>query len=89
MEIVILPLFNIKDLLIQICIVTIKIIFVGIDLGLKTYATQSDGKIAKFPKRKILKLEKKIEKIQRILSHKRLLHEKKYGKKLMNMMGMK
>ena len=54
---------------------------VGIDLGLKTYATQSDGKIAKFPKRKILKLEKKIEKMQRILSHKRLLHEKKYGKK--------
>lgn len=43
---------------------------VGIDLGLKTYAVQSDGKVAIFPKKKILKLEKKIRKVQSIMSKK-------------------
>jgi putative transposase len=43
---------------------------VGIDLGLKTFATQSDGKISKLPKQKIIKIEKRIKKLQRILSKK-------------------
>lgn len=43
---------------------------VGIDLGLKTFAIQSDNKIAKLPKQKIIKIEKKIKKLNQILSKK-------------------
>lgn len=43
---------------------------VGIDLGLKTYATQSDNKVAIFPKSKILKLEKRINRLNFIMSKK-------------------
>ena len=43
---------------------------VGIDLGLKTFATQSDNKITKLPKQKIIKIENKIKVFQRVLSKK-------------------
>lgn len=43
---------------------------VGIDLGLKTFATQSDNLVSKFPKAKILKLEERIKRLQKILSKK-------------------
>ncbi len=43
---------------------------VGIDLGLKTFAVQSDNRISKIPKQKILKLEKRINKLNQILSEK-------------------
>ena len=43
---------------------------VGIDVGLKTFAVQSDNKISKLPKRKIIKIEKRINKLNKILSKK-------------------
>lgn len=43
---------------------------VGIDLGLRTFATQSDNIISKFPKRKIIKLENRIKRLNHILSKK-------------------
>lgn len=43
---------------------------IGIDLGIKTFATQSDNRISKLPKQKIIKLEKKINVLQRVLSKK-------------------
>ncbi len=43
----------------------------GIDLGLKTFAIQSDGKISKLPKQKIIKIEKRIKKLNQILSKKK------------------
>jgi putative transposase len=43
---------------------------IGIDLGLKIYATQSDGLITEFPKQRIITLENKIKKLQQILSNK-------------------
>ena len=43
---------------------------VGIDLGLKTYAVQSDNRITKFPKQRVLKLEQKIRRLNQIMSKK-------------------
>ena len=37
---------------------------IGIDVGLKTFAIQSDNKISKLPKQKIIKIEKRINKLQ-------------------------
>ncbi len=43
---------------------------VGIDLGLKTFAIQSDNKKSFLPKQKIIKIEKRINKFNQILSKK-------------------
>ena len=51
---------------------------VGIDLGLKTYAVQSDGKVAIFPKKKILELERRINRLNQILSKKHDKNKKTY-----------
>lgn len=51
---------------------------VGIDLGLKTYAVQSDRKVAIFPKKKILELERRINRLNQILSKKHNKNKKVY-----------
>ena len=51
---------------------------VGIDLGLKTYAVQSDRKVAIFPKKKILELERRINRLNQILSKKYDKNKKTY-----------
>ena len=51
---------------------------VGIDLGLKIYAVQSDGKVAIFPKKKILELERRINRLNQILSKKYNKNKKAY-----------
>ena len=43
---------------------------VGIDLGLKTYATLSDETTYKLPKKKLKNLEKRVKFYQKIMSHK-------------------
>lgn len=55
----------------------------GIDLGVKTYATCSNGKKYNFPKKKIYKLKKKIKRLQRKRSRSYLKnkHNKEWRKK--------
>jgi putative transposase len=43
---------------------------IGIDLGIKSFAVQSDGKVAKFPKKRIVKIEQRIKRLKSILSKK-------------------
>ena len=52
---------------------------VGIDLGLKIYSTQSDGKIAIFPKKRIIYLEEKAKKFQKIMSKKIECYKKNHN----------
>lgn len=66
---------------------------VGIDLGLKTFAVQSDNLVAKFPKKRVLYYEEKIKVLQKILNRKQYgsnnyervrLKLNKYYKKIAN-----
>ena len=49
----------------------------GIDLGIKTYATCSDGQTYHFPKQKVKKLNKKIKKVNKKLSRQFLKNKNK------------
>ena len=49
----------------------------GIDLGIKTYATCSDGQTYSFPKQKVNKINKKVKKVQKKLSRQFRLNKNK------------
>ena len=49
----------------------------GIDLGIKTYATCSDGQTYSFPKKKVNKINKKIKKVNKKLSRQFLKNKNK------------
>ena len=49
----------------------------GIDLGIKTYATCSNGQIYNFPKKKVNKVNKKIKRVQKKLSRQFLKNNNK------------
>ena len=53
----------------------------GIDLGIKTYATCSDGQTYYFPKQKVNRLNKKIKKVQKKLSRQFLKNKNEWRKK--------